>query len=648
MAGIFLSYRRSDSEDKTARIADRLIPEFGKNRIFFDKDSHSLVSGAEFGQVIDQRVADADVVVAIIGDGWLVTNDDTKRARLHDEGDFVARELTGAIDAGKPIIPVLLDRDRLPAPDELPDRLRGVLDHQAAMVRTGTPFSRDVDDLVHALRNYVQDDRSRTRRFFDRNRRRIVLAASSVFVIGVIGFGILLWRSVPAPEPPEQMDGPFNVAVAELATDQLDDVTGSEAVGMSAAAAVADAIGASAAPDDTMVVWGPRKVGPVRGTNGEGNSRPEALDRAAQLNADVLVYGTARPGEGGRASVELGMVIRGADERRPADPLVLEKAFGLAGEVDIRRLDTAEDALASLPVLRFFGPLVRSVHLLDRDEAASAVAVLEQARSAAESLDTSSPSTAQIIAVMDGLLGVAFSRQAEANVEGSLDAAIGAFQRALGTDPSFTFAELGLLGAEYLRATGPTGALDTISPDQITVLKALRDRYVRLRDTEAATGTKSVTWAQASNVIGQIDLLLFEAGGATDVRLRASAVESFTTVDAAYTNAPEPSPELELLANVARADLAYAAAATNDFDEALRWYRAAHDIATPYWYAVQSGLIGVVELELGNPCEASRDLERALNARTEAGNFISGTDRDNLTSFLSQARAQCDSSESTS
>ena len=644
MAGIFISYRRSDTEDKAARIADRLTLEFGTRQVFFDKDPHSLVTGAEFGRVIDERVASSDVVLAIMGSGWLVTNEDTDRARLFDDDDFVARELTGAIEGGKPVIPVLVDRQAPPPAAELPDQLRRILDRQAETVRSGVTFSRDVDALAAALRGYLHDDRSWTRRVLDRNRKRIALALKLVFILGVIVFGIVLWRLVNSPGPQPKMDGSFNVAVAELGTVGLDGVTRDEPVGISAGAAVADAIRATSEPTDNVLVWGPDRVGKIPEANGEGPARGRALDTAARLNADVLIYGTARGRGDGRASVDLGIVIRGADERRPTDPLVLEKAFGVTGEVDIRRLDTAQDVLASLPPLRLFGPLVRSVHLLDRDDTASAIAVLEAVRADAERLTPASPSASQIIAAVDGLLGVAFSRQAEAHVDGSLDAATDAFQRALNRDPTFTFAELGLLGSMYLRETGSTtGSLDAIRPDQVGALEALRARYVDIREREVALGTKSVTWAQSSNVIGQIDLIVFEAGGARDARRRASALESFTAVDAAYTDAREPSPELELLANVARSDLGYALAATGDLAASLKWYRAARDIATPYWYAVQSGIIGLLELETGSPCEASSDLARALDGQGEAGQFINGPDRDRLSSDLSSARARCPS-----
>ena len=46
MHGIFVSYRRSDSEAHTGRVYDRLVSGFGKEKIFKDVDSIPL--GTDF------------------------------------------------------------------------------------------------------------------------------------------------------------------------------------------------------------------------------------------------------------------------------------------------------------------------------------------------------------------------------------------------------------------------------------------------------------------------------------------------------------------------------------------------------------------------------------------------------------------------
>ena len=50
MAGIFISYRREDSEDSTRAIFESLRPEFGKERLFMDVEAIAL--GSDFRDAI--------------------------------------------------------------------------------------------------------------------------------------------------------------------------------------------------------------------------------------------------------------------------------------------------------------------------------------------------------------------------------------------------------------------------------------------------------------------------------------------------------------------------------------------------------------------------------------------------------------------
>lgn len=641
MTGVFVSYRRTDSKHQTARLADRLVPAFGASRVFFDRDEASLPVAVDFAREIDRRVAAAEVVLAIIGEGWLAHNVTTGRSRLSDPDDFVRRELANALAADKTVIPVLLDRASMPKAHDVPDDIARLLDFEAAVLREEA-FGRDSDHLIEVLRPLVTDDRSTVRRTFDRYRR-VLLPALAVLALAVGVSAALLALHLRVRTRQARMDGSFNIAVAEFATERLDPTSARDRVGIRVAAAVADAVRSTpgvVAP----LVWGPDQVGGIADANGV-ERRLRALDRAAAINADVLVFGSVRDGDAGRARVELTLVIRGANERRPFDPLALEKAFVLGGAIDVRRFSTAQDAQRALPVLRWFGPLFQSVHQLDRDGVDDAIAVLVRVRAEAGAVDPTTPGQRELVSVIDAMLGVGYSRQAEVHVPGALASALDAFERALGTDPGFSYARTGLLGARYLQLVGsPIGDILAIDAGRATGLERLRADYVRLRDDAGAHGAAGAGWAQATNVIGQIDLLLSEAGGQPDAGRRASAIEMFTEVDAAYRRERTAVPELELLANVARSDLGYVKALSGDLPGALASYRSARDIADPYWYAVQSGQIGEIELSLGSPCEAEVDIGRALDGEDPGGGYRPGKDRDRLTASRVRARDACVSS----
>ncbi len=69
MHKIFISYRRSDSEDIAGRIYDRLVSDFGKDSIF--KDVEAIPFGEDLHDFISASLDGCQVVLAIIGKTWL-------------------------------------------------------------------------------------------------------------------------------------------------------------------------------------------------------------------------------------------------------------------------------------------------------------------------------------------------------------------------------------------------------------------------------------------------------------------------------------------------------------------------------------------------------------------------------------------------
>src|SRR5688572_2423484 len=95
MAGIFFSYRRSDSAGYTGRLMDDLKSQFPDNEVF--RDVEAIEAGADFVEAIDAAVKSCSVLLAVIGPRWLSVTDNGGRRRIDDPNDFVRLELASAL-----------------------------------------------------------------------------------------------------------------------------------------------------------------------------------------------------------------------------------------------------------------------------------------------------------------------------------------------------------------------------------------------------------------------------------------------------------------------------------------------------------------------------------------------------------------------
>src|SRR6185295_18256604 len=66
---IFVSYRRGDDPGYTGRLFDRLLGAFGGDHVFMDVEN--IAAGVDFRRVLDEQVADCDVMLVVIGKGWI-------------------------------------------------------------------------------------------------------------------------------------------------------------------------------------------------------------------------------------------------------------------------------------------------------------------------------------------------------------------------------------------------------------------------------------------------------------------------------------------------------------------------------------------------------------------------------------------------
>jgi hypothetical protein len=153
MPKIFISYRREDSEHITGRIYDRLEQRFGHDNVYLDVDTIPL--GVDFRKYLDQAVGQCDLVLVVIGRGWLDARYGAGKMqgkrRLEDPLDFVRIEVQSALARQIPVIPVLVGDAGMPGADELPEEMQDLAYMNAARVGAGADFKDHVLRLIRGI-----------------------------------------------------------------------------------------------------------------------------------------------------------------------------------------------------------------------------------------------------------------------------------------------------------------------------------------------------------------------------------------------------------------------------------------------------------------------------------------------------------------
>ena len=155
---IFISYRRDDASGQAGRLYDHLVERFGENSVFMDVDT--IPPGEEFDGYIDDILRDCYMCIVVIGQRWSIE-------RLHDDGDFVRREIAAAFAHGVRVIPALFDGAKLPDVQKLPPEIAELVRCEAYDFGTGRSFRSQVTEFLaqvdRAIREAKQRQRERSR-----------------------------------------------------------------------------------------------------------------------------------------------------------------------------------------------------------------------------------------------------------------------------------------------------------------------------------------------------------------------------------------------------------------------------------------------------------------------------------------------------
>ncbi|NJL29478.1 MAG: toll/interleukin-1 receptor domain-containing protein [Thermoanaerobaculia bacterium] len=153
MAGIFINYRRVDTEGWAGRLSDGLVRHFGPTRVFRDNDD--IRSGERWSDVLSSALAECKVLVVLIGPEWLTCTHADGGRRLDSPDDWVRNEIAAALGRGIPVFPVLVGGTSLPDEAELPEAIRGLCAFQTAEI-SDRRWNHDLEALIEDLERHVE------------------------------------------------------------------------------------------------------------------------------------------------------------------------------------------------------------------------------------------------------------------------------------------------------------------------------------------------------------------------------------------------------------------------------------------------------------------------------------------------------------
>jgi hypothetical protein len=148
-AKVFISYRREDSKWPARQIYEVFLKHLPCEQIFIDIDS--IPPGADFVKILEDQVAQCEIVLALIGPHWIeIIDPKTGRRRLDNPKDFVRIEIRSALSNGIQVVPVLLDDTPMPHADQLPEDIKILAEKRAEFVGYRS-FEGDVERLIRRL-----------------------------------------------------------------------------------------------------------------------------------------------------------------------------------------------------------------------------------------------------------------------------------------------------------------------------------------------------------------------------------------------------------------------------------------------------------------------------------------------------------------
>jgi pterin-4a-carbinolamine dehydratase len=149
---IFISYRRLDSAIFSQWLATQLRSAYGQDCVFIDTEN--IRDAAAWAQQVESSLKSSSLVIIVVGKSWLSISDEFGRRRIDLPDDWVRREIENGLNAGKRILPLLIEGAELPAREALPASIVPLLDIQARRMNIGA-IAKDMSGLVKDIGGWI-------------------------------------------------------------------------------------------------------------------------------------------------------------------------------------------------------------------------------------------------------------------------------------------------------------------------------------------------------------------------------------------------------------------------------------------------------------------------------------------------------------
>ena len=211
MQGVFISYRRQDSQSAAGRLADDIKEIIVDVPVF--RDVETIAPGVDFVEAINRALESCGVLLAVIGPRWLTAVDAAGQRRLDNPDDYTRLEIATALKRSDVrVIPVLVEGAQMPSPGELPADLQA-LARRNAVELSDNRWNYDVSRLAATVCDALGVAQA-TPGTHSHQRHWLIMAAVA---LAVVGMGYLGWRA-QTPLSPEVSAPPPAVATTEPGT----------------------------------------------------------------------------------------------------------------------------------------------------------------------------------------------------------------------------------------------------------------------------------------------------------------------------------------------------------------------------------------------------------------------------------------------
>jgi tetratricopeptide (TPR) repeat protein len=149
MAGLFISYRRTDGGGWAGRLNDHLSLRFGSNLVWQDVDD--LKVGKDYLPQILKKIKSSDAILIVIGPHWLKDG----QQRLKNPKDVLRQEILQSLKSKAAVIPTLVGGASMPPANKLPLAIRRLIDRDGVALRD-EDWARSMQFLFERLQDIVR------------------------------------------------------------------------------------------------------------------------------------------------------------------------------------------------------------------------------------------------------------------------------------------------------------------------------------------------------------------------------------------------------------------------------------------------------------------------------------------------------------